>query len=56
MTKLSMGIENLEALLRSQNCIFNIVEISYKLDFQNKIKEYRNFFSYEKSSASPFIA
>jgi len=54
LTKFSMGKDNLEALLSSQNCAYDRVSIGYKLVFQNKVKQFKNLFSFKKSNTSPF--
>ena len=53
--KLSMGTANLNALLGSQNCVFNKVDIGFQDDFPKKGKKFKNFLNHGSTSSSPFI-
>ena len=43
-SKLSMGIDNLNALLGSQNCVFENAGIGYQTGAKGKQKLFNNFF------------
>jgi len=53
-SKLSMGTANLNAILGSQNCVFEEADIGYQCDFQGKQKKFRSFFKSNEQS-SPFM-
>ena len=43
-SRLSMGTANLNAILGSQNCVFEKAGIGYQTGFQRKQKKYSSFF------------
>ena len=43
-SRLSVGTENLNAILGSQNCVFEKAGIRYQCGFQGKQKKYSSFF------------
>jgi len=46
VSKFSMGIANLYALLDSQNCVFNKVGISFQYGFEKKVKKLKKKTNY----------
>jgi len=51
---LSMGTANLNAILGSQNCVFEKASIDYQTGFQTKQKKYSSFFkTYAQQLSSP---
>ena len=54
-SKLSMGTANLNAILGSQNCVFEKVGIGYQCGFQGKQKKFSSFFQANEQQFSPFM-
>jgi len=50
VSKLSMGIANLNALLGSQNCVFNKADIGFQEGFRKKMKKFNSFFCHGSTS------
>ena len=55
ISKLSMGIANLNVLLGSQNCVFNKAGIGFEEGFSRKVKKFSNFFNHGSTSSSPSV-
>ena len=54
-SKLSMGTANLNAILGSQNCVFEKANIGYQSGFQGKQKKFSSFFNAKEEYFSPFM-
>jgi len=54
-SKLSIGIANLNAILGSQNCLFEKADIGYQCGFQGKKKKFSSFFKTNEQQFSPFM-
>jgi len=54
-SKVSMGITNLNAILGSQNCVFEKAGIGYQTDFQGKQKKFSSLFKSNEQQFSPFM-
>ena len=52
VSKLSMGTENLNALLGSQDCVFNKAGIGFQEGFPKKVKKFSSFFYHGSTSYS----
>jgi len=52
VSKLSMGTANLNALLGSQNCVFNKAGIGFQKGFLEKVKKFSSFFYHGSTSYS----
>jgi len=54
-SKLSMGTTNLNAILGSQNCVYEKVGIRYQTGFQGKQKKFSSFFKSNEQQFTPFM-
>jgi len=51
-----MGTANLNALVGSQNCVFNKASIHFQDGFKKKAKKFKSFFNQRIKSTSPFVS
>jgi len=56
ISKFSKGTANLNALLGSQNCVFNKANIRFQDGFKKKEKKFKNSFNQSMKTTSPFVS